>query len=259
MTARPLVLLVLVFVLAPGPGSAGDAPARARPGKDFLSPALRALQDDDMRNPGTLWLEIGAERWAEKSPSNGKSCGDCHGDAAVSMKGVATRYPAIDKEIGTLLNLELKIEQCRTRRQDAPPFGYESEALLALTAYVASQSRGLPMRVAVDGPAKPHFEAGRAFHERRQGQLNLACAQCHVGLAGKRLRGDTIGSGVGTGFPAYRMEWNGLGSLHRRFRACSFAIRAARYEPGSPEYLALELYLAWRARGLPIETPAVRP
>ena len=175
------------------------------------------------------------------------------------MKGVAARYPAVDKETGGLLNLELRIEQCRTRRQNAPAFGYESESLLALTAYVAGQSRGLPMTVAIDGPAKPHFEAGRDFYTRRQGQLNLACAQCHVGLVGKRLRGDTVSSGVGTGFPAYRMEWNGLGSLHRRFRACSFAVRATLHEPGSPEYLTLELYLAWRARGLPIETPAVRP
>lgn len=255
MTARFFAFLALVLVLAPDSGFAADA----RPGKAFLSPALRALQDDDMRNPGTLWVELGAERWAEKSPSGGKSCRDCHGDATASMKGVAARYPAVDKETGTLLNLELRIEQCRTRRQGAPPFGYESESLLALTAYVAHQSRGLPMNVAVDGPAKPHFDAGRDFYERRQGQLNLACAQCHVGLVGKRLRGDTVSSGVGTGFPAYRMEWNGLGSLHRRFRACSFAVRAALHDPGSPEYLALELYLAWRARGLPIETPAVRP
>lgn len=255
MTAAFFALLALLSVLAPGPGSAADA----RPGKEFLSPALRALQDDDMRNPGTLWVELGAERWTEAPSSGGKSCRDCHGDAATSMRGVAARYPAVDRETGTLLNLELRIEQCRTERQGAPKFGYESEALLALTAYVANQSRGQSMNVAVDGPAKPHFEAGRDFYERRQGQLNLACTQCHVGLVGKRLRGDTIGSGVGTGFPAYRMEWNGLGSLHRRFRACSFAVRATLYDPGSPEYLALELYLAWRARGLPIETPAVRP
>lgn len=255
MTTGFFALLTLALVLAPGPGSAADA----RPGTEFLSPALRALQDDDMRNPGTLWLELGAERWTEAPSSGGKSCRDCHGDAAASMKGVAARYPAVDKGEEKLLNLELKIEQCRTRRQGAAKFGYESESLLALTAYVANQSRGLPMSVAIDGPAKPYFDAGRDFYERRQGQLNLACAQCHVGLVGKRLRGDTISSGVGIGFPAYRMEWNGLGSLHRRFRACSFAVRATLHDLGAPEYVSLELYLAWRARGLPIETPAVRP
>jgi sulfur-oxidizing protein SoxA len=36
-------------------------------------------------------------------------------------------------------------------------------------------------------------------------------------------------------------------------------MRAEPYEYGAPEYVSLELYLMWRARGLPVETPAVRP
>jgi sulfur-oxidizing protein SoxA len=36
-------------------------------------------------------------------------------------------------------------------------------------------------------------------------------------------------------------------------------MRAEPFGAGSPEYIALELYLAWRGNGLPIETPAVRP
>jgi sulfur-oxidizing protein SoxA len=123
---------------------------------------------------------------------------------------------------------------------------------------VANRSRGLPMSVRVDGAARPFFEAGETFYNLRQGQLNLSCAQCHDSLAGRRLRGDVISNGVGTGYPAYRLEWNAVGSLHRRLRACSLGVRAIQFDYGSPEYLNLELYLAWRARGLPIETPAIR-
>jgi sulfur-oxidizing protein SoxA len=110
----------------------------------------------------------------------------------------------------------------------------------------------------VDGPAAPFLEEGRRFYETRQGQLNLACGQCHDDNAGRRLRGDVISGGLGTGYPAYRLEWNGMGSLHRRLRACSLGVRATQFELGSPEYLALELFLAHRARGLPVEAPGLR-
>lgn len=92
----------------------------------------------------------------------------------------------------------------------------------------------------------------------RQGQLNLACTQCHDESWGRKLRGDMISQGRPTGFPIYRLEWQSLGSLHGRLRACSLGVRAEVPNYGAPEYLALKLYLAWRARGMPIETPAIR-
>jgi sulfur-oxidizing protein SoxA len=36
-------------------------------------------------------------------------------------------------------------------------------------------------------------------------------------------------------------------------------MRAVAYPYGAPEYVNLELYLMWRARGMPVEIPAVRP
>jgi sulfur-oxidizing protein SoxA len=174
------------------------------------------------------------------------------------MKGVAARYPAFDRQSGRLLNLEGRIQQCRTERQRAPVLAYESQPLLALTALVAHQSRGLPVSVSIDGPARATFEAGRALYHERQGQLDLSCAQCHEQNWGKRLRAERISQGHANGFPAYRLEWQTLGSLHRRLRACFQGVRAEPYPSGAPELVALELYLAWRAQGLAIETPAVR-
>lgn len=237
---------------------ASAAIGEVRSGRDYLAPALQALQDDELRHPGMLWVEAGAELW-QRDPAPGlASCGTCHGMDASTMRGVAARYPAVDTAENRLHNLEGRIEQCRTQRQKAPAFGYESADLLSLTAFVAHQSRGLPMSVRTDGPAQPYFDAGKAFFSQRQGQLNLSCSQCHDEQAGRRLRGDVISSGVGTGYPAYRLEWNALGSLHRRLRACSLGVRATQFDYGSPEYLNLELYLAARAKGLAVETPAVR-
>ena len=62
-----------------------------------------------------------------------------------------------------------------------------------------------------------------------------------------------------TGYPLYRLEWQSLGSLQRRLRGCITGIRAQAYDYGAPELVELELYLMSRARGMPIETPAVRP
>jgi sulfur-oxidizing protein SoxA len=236
---------------------AAAALGEVRSGREYLTPALQALQDDELRHPGMLWVEAGAELWRRDSGPGQPSCAACHGVDAASMRGVATRYPAVDPA-GRLLNLELRIEQCRTERQNAPAFGYESADLLSLSAFVAHQSRGLPMSVRSDGPAEPFVEAGRKFFAQRQGQMNLSCAQCHDENAGRRLRGDLISSGIGTGYPAYRLEWNSVGSLHRRLRACSLGVRATQFDYGSAEYLSLELYLAARAQGLPIEAPAVR-
>lgn len=247
----PALLLALLSTLAPA--SADEIAS----GSTFLSPELRRRQDDPNRNPAWFWVDQGKELFAEK-PATGQACLGCHADPAASLRGAAMHYPQVDRSSGKLLNLEGRIEQCRVERQQRPAFGYESAELLSLTAYVASLSRGLPMSVRTDGPARPFYEAGQAFFERRQGQLNLSCKQCHDGLVGQKLRGDTISHGAGTGYPAYRLEWNTVGSLHRRLRACSLGVRATQFDYGSLEYLALELYLAGRAEGLPIETPAMR-
>ena len=62
-----------------------------------------------------------------------------------------------------------------------------------------------------------------------------------------------------TGYPLYRLEWQSLGSLRRRLRNCLVGMRAEPYPDDAPEIVDLELYLARRALGLVMETPAVRP
>ncbi|KRD95902.1 sulfur oxidation c-type cytochrome SoxA [Bosea sp. Root381] len=248
----PAAGLVLVAILL------APVQAEIKSGTEFLSPELQRQQADEARNPAFFWVEQGRELFSRKPTPDAQACITCHAEPQQSLRGTATRYPQVDAASGRLLNLEGRIEQCRVERQGQPPFGYETPELLSLTAYVASLSRGLPLDVRTDGPAKPFYEAGKTLFERRQGQLNLSCTQCHDGLVGQKLRGDTISQGVGTAFPAYRLEWNDVGSLHRRLRACSLGVRATQFDYGAPEYLALELYLAARAKGLPVETPGIR-
>jgi sulfur-oxidizing protein SoxA len=227
-------------------------------GTSFLTGNLKAQQADEAANPGMLWVSEGAAVWERQEGAANKSCASCNGVAEESMKGVATRYPAVDADTGRLLNLEGRINLCRQNNQQAEPYAYESDEMLGLTAFVGRQSLGTPMNVKIDGAAAPYYEAGEALYHMRQGQLNLSCAQCHVDKVGRRLRGDTISHGLGNGYPVYRLEWQSAGSLHRRFRSCLFGVRAGQFDHGSPEFLQLELYIAKRAEGVPVETPAIR-
>ena len=255
MLAGSLLAVAAAFADEPAlPG--GELPMS---GYRYMGELVRALQDDEFLNPGLFAVERGAELWTSVEGTAGRSCATCHGDAARSMRGVAARYPAYDPKEGRLVNLELRINEERTRRMGAAALPMESESLLALTAFVTRQSRGMPMNVDISGETRRYWERGKAFYERRRGQLDLACHQCHDRLAGLRLRGDRISQGHVNGFPVYRLMWRSMGSRHRMFRWCNWAVRAETHELGSPEYLELELYVAWRGRGLPIEAPAVRP
>jgi sulfur-oxidizing protein SoxA len=227
-------------------------------GSEFTSEANRALQADEFANPGMLWVTRGERLWQEPAGGAKKACASCHGDAASGMKGVATRYPRIDPGAARLVNLPDRINLCRERKQAAPAFELESENLLALTAYVTQQSRGMPMNVTIDSQNGRDFERGRERYYRRMGQMNLACAQCHDAKWGRTAAFERISQGHGTGFPAYRQEWQTVGSLQRRLRACYSALHADMPPYGARELVELELFLAWRANGLPIEAPAVR-
>ncbi|HET7021272.1 MAG TPA: sulfur oxidation c-type cytochrome SoxA [Xanthobacteraceae bacterium] len=252
--------LLLTVVSAGAAASAADIPLSERKsGYDFMAPETRAMQDDDTANPAMLWVLDGEALWQRKEGSAGKSCADCHGDARTSMKGVAARYPAFNATRAHPVDLGERINICRTEQQRATPLAFESKELLALAAYVGQQSRGMPIEIADDARMRPFLQAGQDMFTGRQGQLNLSCAQCHDDNWGQKLAGAAIPQGHPTGYPLYRLEWQTLGSLQRRLRNCLFGMRAVAYPYGAPEYVNLELYLMWRARGMRVETPAVRP
>ncbi len=252
--------IAIASVLVATAVAAAEIPQEERrSGFSFMTPETQAMQNDDTSNPGMLWVLDGEALWKRKDGTAEKACADCHGDAAASMKGVAARYPAFDKALGRPVDLEQRINLCRTTQQQAPPLAFESRDLLALTAFVARQSRGSPIEPGTDPQLEPFIAKGRALYTQRQGQLNLACANCHDDNWDKRLAGSAITQGHATGYPLYRLEWQTFGSLQRRLRACLTGIRAQAYDFGSPELVELELYLMSRAKGLPMESPAVRP
>src|SRR6266404_4328671 len=252
--------VVLALVAAAAAAMAAEiASEDRRSGSEFAAPETRAMQDDDNANPGILGVLQGEALWTTKMGAADRSCADCHGDAPSSMKGVAARYPAFEPALARPVDLEQRIDRCRTEHQGAAPLAWESADLLALTAFVAFQSRGLPIALRSTAELRPFFDQGSALFHRREGQLNLSCSQCHDDNWGKRLAGSVIPQGHPTGYPVYRLEWQSLGSLQRRLRGCVTGVRAEPFDYGAPQTVALELYLMERARGMPMDTPAVRP
>ncbi|MDJ0608673.1 MAG: sulfur oxidation c-type cytochrome SoxA [Kiloniellales bacterium] len=229
-----------------------------RSGYTFAKAETRAIQDDEFDNPAFLWVDYGEELWNTADGEAGKACASCHEDAAESMAAVGATYPVFFEPWGKLINVEQRINQCRTENMKAKAFKWESREMLGMTAFVKNQSLGAPVSVKIDGSAAPFYEKGKAFYYERRGQLDMACKHCHEDNAGNMIRANILSQGQSNGFPTYRLKWQGLGSLHRRFRGCNKQVRAIPFGFGSDEYVNLELFLAHRGQGLPVETPSVR-
>jgi L-cysteine S-thiosulfotransferase len=254
---RLTAIAALAFLALPALAE-GIAPADRKSGYDTMGPDTQGMQRDDTANPAMLWVREGEKLWTESAGGAGRSCASCHGDAT-SMTNVAARYPVFDAALNQPLDLAGRIQQCRTDRQGAAPLPRESRPLLALTSFVGLQSRGAPLTPSDDARLAPFTQDGRRLFSQRLGQLNLSCAACHDDNWGKRLGGSTIPQGHANGYPLYRLEWQGVGSLQRRLRNCLTGVRAEPFPYGDPALVNLELYLKERGAGLAVETPAVRP
>jgi sulfur-oxidizing protein SoxA len=258
MRARSPAVALVAWLLGIASAIAQPAPSGKRSGLDTMSPRIQAMQRDDQQNPGMLWVADGEVLW-NKIFGITFSCAHCHGDAKKTMRGDAAHYPDWDPIEKKPVDLTQRINLCRTRHQLVLPLPPESEEMLGLEAYVAYQSRGMPLAPSTAKELDAPRDRGRQQYEQRIGQLNLSCALCHDKLPGHVLAGATIPQGHVNGYPTYRLEWQGMGSLQRRLRNCLSGVRAEPPPFNSTEMIELELYLAARSAGLPLEAPAVRP
>lgn len=215
-------------------------------GSTFTSATLRAQQKDDDLNPGMLWVDQGREIF-------GHDCVSCH----VTAEGLAARLPKLASD-GSAVTLERQINRCQSERVKQPPYATESQLLLGLATYLAFSSRGMSQTVVPNVTQSAAWQRAQNEFTRVQGKLDFNCRSCHDNMYGKRVRNQAISQGHGVGYPAYRVDWQALGSLNRRLRACFFGMETIVPAASDPILADLELYLAWRAQGLPIEAPAVR-
>lgn len=206
--------------------------------------------------PYELAIEEGERLFNEKF-ANGKTYADCLPNGGI---GIANTYPMYDEEKGQVVTLALAVNQCREANGEKP-LGYKKGKIAALLAYLAYTSRGKPIDVKVDSDgAMAAYEKGKQFYYARRGQLNMACAHCHIDNAGKMIRADILSPALGhvSHFPVYRSKWGSMGTLHRRFGGCNKQVRAAPFKAQSEEYRNLEYFLTYMSNGIEVNGPGAR-
>ena len=229
-----------------------------RSGWTFRTGETQVLQMDDFDNPGMIFVDQALDAWDTVEGSAGKSCASCHEDAETSMQGVRAVYPKWNQQAGELRTLAMQINDCRENQMGAEPWKYTSADMTAMEALISVQSRGMPVNVAIDGPAAPYWEKGKEIYYTRYGQLELSCANCHEDNYDNMIRADHLSQGQINGFPTYRLKNAKLNQVHDRFKGCVRDTRGETFTPGGPEFIALELYVASRGNGLSVEGPSVR-
>jgi sulfur-oxidizing protein SoxA len=239
-------------------GFAETAVGEPKSGFELLPPEVQAMQDDLFANPGMFTVDEGRALFHAPG-AEGKSCATCHGEngARLDRKRIA-RYPVFRAASGGVVTLQKQVDLCRENRVGEFPLTYDDRELVALETFVRHLARGEPVNVDVDGPLRPAYEAGKQLFHTRIGQLQMACYHCHELYEGARLRDQRLNQGQTNAFPAYRLLGNDVSSLHRKFRDCFATLRAMPFEPGSEEFVALEVFMSARGNGLPIETPGIR-
>jgi L-cysteine S-thiosulfotransferase len=223
----------------------------------MLSPDAREQFDSIMEFPPFQGeIDRGRKLW-EAPFKNGRTVASCFADGG---RGAAAQYPRYDAKLGRVATFEMAINACR-RENGEVEYRYDDRNTMGvLTAYARSLSDAMPMRVRVDGEAaRAKYEAGRSLYYRRIGQLNLACASCHVSHAGHYFRDEILSPAVGqaTHFPVFRGGEN-LYTLQMRYQRCMEAMRAVPFATGSEELNNLEYFHSYLSNGLPLRASVYR-
>ena len=190
---------------------------------------------------------------------NGKHYGDCFAGQGI---GVRQNYPYFDDKSGEVVTLELALNRCREANGEQP-FSYVKDDMAALTAYMAFTSRGKPFDIKIpdDPRALAAYQNGEKYFYARRGQLNFACASCHVQSPGEHIHTEVLAPALGilAAMPIYRSEWGSMGTISRRFVTCNSQVRGVPLEPQDEDYRDVEYFLSYMSNGLPIAGPGARP
>lgn len=206
--------------------------------------------------PYEIAIEEGETEF-NKAFANGKTYSSCFDNSVASSR---KSFPYFDEKRGSVVTLELAINECREANGEKP-LKYKKGKIANLSAYMAFQSRGEKIAVTIPSEAAlAAYQSGKQFYYTKRGQLNFSCSGCHVSSAGLRVRADTLSPGLGhtSHFPVYRSKWGGMGTLHRRFAGCNTNVRAEPLAAQSEAYRNLEYYLSYMGNGLEFNGPGAR-
>ncbi len=216
--------------------------------------------------PYEVGLAEGEKMWNTPFP-NGKTFAGCFKNGG---KNIAQHYPYWDKEKKEFRTAEMDLMDCARRNGADYAFltadlsnDQKARVQLAnLTAYFYSLSKGQRVSIDLSDPeAVKAYEEGKKSWWQRRGQLNFACAHCHMESAGKNLGGNqplSAALGHPVGWPAFRVVWGRLETIHFRYMTCNEQVRAKPFKHGSKIYNHLQVYETFLSSGLPLTAPSMR-
>lgn len=220
---------------------------------------------DPTNNPAVVRAEAAEALWARKGPS-GKACADCHaGGPARAMRGVATRYPRHVARYQRVMSIEdlLTVHGPETT---GVALLAQSDDNLDLTMLVKMASNGMPVTIDLTTPEhRAALDRGLASFNRRVGQRNHACADCHTpgpGRGADRFLGGRLLANVDAGltrhFPTWRTSQGQVWDMRKRMQWCLTPLGMNMLPADAVEYAELELYLTSFDRGKAMNVPGIR-
>ncbi len=214
---------------------------------------------DPIENPGMWAVDKAQELWKAKS-SAGFSCNTCHSDPKTAFKSWAASMPKWEPR----LNKVLGVEEFVTRHAKATTGAdwlMETDENRAMSIYLHYLANDTPIHVdTTSAELKAAIERGKALADRKLGELNFACTDCHGKSANHWIRGQWLGEPKGQydHFPTWRTSLNAIWDIRQRFQWCQVNIRADELPPDAKEYGDLELYLAAQNEGQKLSVPGIR-
>lgn len=234
-----------------------------RPLSDYVFGALMLSEDAKQQYdsimefpPFSPVIEAGKAQW-EKPFKNGKTFSDCFPNGGIQMAG---NYPQYDEKLGKVVTFEMAINQCLVANDEAPLKIADMQTMGVLMSYARTLSDDMKMNIKVESAAAlEKYEAGKQAFFARRGQLNFACASCHMQNAGHILRTEILSPTVGqaTHWPVFRGGDN-LNTIQARYKRCLEQIRAEPREQGGEEFNNLEYFHSYLSNGLPLKASVYR-
>ncbi len=226
--------------------------------------------------PLELYEAAGEDAWKKPQGPKNVSLEKCDlGQGPGVLRGAYVGLPRYFADADRVMDLETRLLWCMTTLQGRS----EAEAtkrvfgnadtpseMEVLSAYVAGQSHGMPMRPGFEHPKeKAAYELGRELFYHRAGPWDFSCASCH-GVQGKRIRMSELPA-LNTAhdtqplmatWPAYRVSTSSFITLQWRMNDCYRQMRVPEPRFGSEIPAALIQYMTVNAQGVVYRGPAAK-
>ncbi|MDE3010351.1 MAG: sulfur oxidation c-type cytochrome SoxA [Pseudomonadota bacterium] len=267
-SVRRLIAIGLAALIGLATGT-----TRAEDALDEIARFRQQMADD---NPAELWETRGEAAWHEADGPKHVSLEQCDlGMGPGVVAGSFARLPRWFADARQVMDLEQRLVWCMMTQQGMSREAAEENhfgdggkrsRLEALAAWIAGQSRGMPVDVPASHPEEQRMLAlGERMFYYRAGRHDFSCATCHSGdkqrvrlQAVPNLTDPKDARRAWTTWPAYRISQGEVRTMQNRMNDCLRQQRMPEVGFGSELVTALSMYMAHQAQGGIVDAPSLK-